>query len=278
MALRSALWAGLLAWGGVAFAAAELQEVPLATGEWPPYMMQKAPGGGLFTRLVEEAFRRAGLKPVYHFAGTRRAEAMVEQGLVLAAFPYAINDERLKRFDFSEPILMSNWKLFYYRSEQQETERFDRLSDFAGRRVATSRGYWYEDLLRQYGAQIVYTSDDPSSFRLLTVGRAETVVQDELVGWYLIGQHFPEHRSRFATFDMHVGERSQQALHLLISRRYPNAGVLKARLDVAIKAVRSSGLTERLVNNLRSGVVNARDEAAPLHSSRIKQHAEKPAP
>ncbi|MFC4160015.1 substrate-binding periplasmic protein [Chitinimonas lacunae] len=242
------IWGIAALYGGLAVAAA--QEVPLATGEWPPYVMQKSPERAIFTLLVEEAFRRAGLKPVYRYTSWPRAEAMVEQGLVFAAFPYAHNEERARRFDFSSPVLISRSVLFYYRSHQHVPQRFERFSDFAGRQIATPRGYWYEDLLRRHGAQISYTSDEQSAFRLLMLGRAEAVVQDELVGWYLIGNHFPAQRSRFATFDTPVSAR-EQPLHLLVSRQYPGAAALKARLDSVIDEVRQSGMPEKLIAKFR---------------------------
>ena len=210
-----------------------LTPVPMATGEWPPFVSASLPGQGSFVVALRKAMARKGLEPQLTFTSWSRAEHMVETGAVFAAFPYIHNAARAANHRFSAPVMYSHSVVFIRKEDTGKLPHFERLSDVKGLRFAAPHGYWYEDLLLTHGAQIVYSADEVSAFKSLVSGLADAVIQNQEVGRYIIDHDFAEQRTRLTESTKAIGE-PRQALMLMVSRTYPNADAMLRRINAAL--------------------------------------------
>lgn len=91
------------------------QKVAFSTGEWAPYSGEKLPGQGLVTEIVNAGAKKAGLVPEYSWVGDAwlRCEEAVKTGTAFATFPYSKTDERVKLYDYSDPLITGKSIIYY---------------------------------------------------------------------------------------------------------------------------------------------------------------------
>ncbi|MBV8659578.1 MAG: transporter substrate-binding domain-containing protein [Burkholderiales bacterium] len=215
------------------FAGDVLTPVPMATGEWPPFVSASLPGQGSFVVALRKAMARKGLEPQLTFTSWSRAEHMVASGAVFAAFPYIHNTARAASNRFSAPVMYSHSVIFIRKEDAARLPRIERLDDIKGLRFASPRGYWYEDLLLKHGAQIVYSADETSAFKSLVSGLADAVIQNEEVGRYIIDHDFADQKAKLTESTQSIGER-RQALMLMVSPTYPRASLLLRQINAGL--------------------------------------------
>lgn len=69
-------------------AISQAKPLPIATGEWLPYVSESASDPGIFRKILDEVFKLMNAKPQYEFYPWKRAEYQTEKGYNFAAFPY----------------------------------------------------------------------------------------------------------------------------------------------------------------------------------------------
>jgi len=93
---------------------AEDTSVLFVTGEWAPYTSEKLPGYGASTELISAVCKAGGIKPEYKFNPWKRTEMMVDRGMAFAAFPYALTENRKKKYYISDPLYYGADYFIYY--------------------------------------------------------------------------------------------------------------------------------------------------------------------
>lgn len=219
-------------------------EISLATGEWAPYTSEKMEGQGAFTEIVSAVFKEMGQPVKYLFYPWKRAEAETKSGNVFAAFPYITTDERQKDYDFSDPVMISTGKFFYMPKHQKTEISFTKLEDLQAYNVGGVLGYWYEDPFKQAGLKVDYVSSDEQNIQKLYLGRVDLAAGEELVGWALIKQLYPNEMGQFATLQKSINE---DPLRLMISRKYPGASALTLKFNIALKAIADKGIIKQIL-------------------------------
>lgn len=214
-----ALFSILLAFHGQAMSQQLI--VPIATGEWKPYVNDSKSDPGIFIEIINEVFKKMDMKPAYEFYPWVRAEYTIQKGYAFAACPYIKTKERMDKFDFSEPVVFSTGKFFYQKDRFPNGISFKSLQDLKPYYISGVKGYWYEHAFESAGLKIEYVNDDEIGFRKLAAGRIDLVPTDEIVGWQMIGTLFPDQRNSFATIE---NKLNQDELCLMISKKYPDSG------------------------------------------------------
>ena len=230
---------------GDCFAVAE--QVVFATGEWPPYSSKDLPEYGAATALVSAACKAAGIQPVYEFYPWKRAELMVEKGLVFAAFPYVINEERAKTFDFSD-VLFRGHAVFLYSEHNPRTRSlpsFEKLEDLRDYRIGGLSGSWWETDLKKAGLiyHVVTTIDQ--SIRQLELGRIDFCIGSEAVFHDTIQRVLPNHAHHFGRLSQSFWPEDANAV--LVSRTYPGARELLGRFNKGLAVIKQNGEYSRLL-------------------------------
>lgn len=238
----------MLAAGNVA---ADL-EIPLATGEWPPYIGSTLPGNGMLGEIVSATLALMQAKPRYTFTSWPRAEQLVEKGLVFAALPYVQTEERAYRFDFSDTLNTTQTVLFYSKTQFTTPPRIAKPEELKPYLVGTARGYWYDSWLTGLGVRLSYASDEIQALQQLQLGRVQFVPAEETMGWFLIRQHLAQHAAQFAAVDKPLD--SSKSNHLLVSRSYPGHAELLQRFNHALATLKRNGDYRRIVQRYQPSV------------------------
>ena len=224
----------LLLLAAFAAGAAWADSLPLATGEWAPYTSETLDGHGFITEIITEVLHEMEVEPRYAFTTWKRCYSQVVRGEMWAAFPYTYTAERAEDVLFSDTIGESTTKFFYYGTEK--TYEYDTLEDLLPYSIAGVKGYFYEEALETAGLNVSYTTDELSAFRRLAAGRVELMPLNELVGWQLIQESFPEKAEQFGTLETPYDINE---LKLIVSKEYPGAEEYLAQFNSALQRVKA---------------------------------------
>jgi polar amino acid transport system substrate-binding protein len=214
---------------------AQSDTVPLVTGEWAPYTSETLEGQGFITEIISEVLLDMGVEPSYEFHQWKRCYSLVVRGQVWAAFPYAYTEERAQEVLFSETVGESTTKFFYYQTPKTET--YETLEELKPYKIAGVKGYFYEEEFIRVGLDVSYTSDETSALKRLAAGRVDLLPLNELVGWALIKQHFPDQTHEFGTLPEPY---SISELKLIVSKDYPRGLELLEQFNVSLKRVKTT--------------------------------------
>jgi polar amino acid transport system substrate-binding protein len=221
------------------FSYATGQKILLATSEWEPYISETRAGHGKFAEIVTAVFKEMGMTTEFVFAPWKRVEALVKQGDVFAGIPYSDTVERRKVFDYSDPILDSVNVFFYHTQVYPKGVSYSKLEDLSHYRISGVTGYWYENTFAQAKLPVEYVTSDQQSITKLYFKRVDLVATDELVGWSLIKNLYPQDASVFAVVAKPLKLTS---LHLLISKKYPNAADITQKFNATFQRLNKQGL------------------------------------
>jgi len=220
---------------------AEEIELPLATGEWPPYTSKKIEGYGFCTEIVSAIVHEMDMKPKYYFYPWKRAENVTREGRVLGAFPYAVTEERKKEFDYSDLIMENKTVFFYNKKHLNQKPVWITLKDLKPFRIGGVIGYSYTSTFTKAGLKVQYVPLDENNVGKLYLNRIDLAVMDLLVGWNLIRELYPNEIDIFGTLDKPLDTGNS---HLMISRKYPNAKQLRDRFNQALKRIKERNLSQ----------------------------------
>ncbi len=225
---------------------AEDFQVIFATGEWAPFTSETSPEYGAATALVSAICEAGGIRPVYKFFPWLRAETMVADGKVFAAFPYAITAERKKSFDFSE-VLYSAINVFLYSTNNPETREpapYQTLGDLHGYRIGGIRGGLQEPVFQQAGLDYEATTTIEQSILKLDAGRIDLCFGNSVVLYDAIQRLFPEKKDQFQTLPKPYGENMPVAL--LVSRAYQGRQEILEKFHEGLAIIKQNGEYDRI--------------------------------
>ncbi len=214
---------------------AEEIELPLATGEWPPYTSKKIEGYGFCTEIITAIVHEMGMKPKYYFYPWKRAEYAIREGRVFGAFPYAVTEERKKEFNYSNLIMENHMVFFYNKKYLKQKPVWLTLKDLKPYRIGGGIGYSYVSKLTKAGLKVQYVTLGEQNVEKLYLNRIDLTVFDLIVGWNLIRQLYPHEVEVFGTLDKPFETGNS---HLMISKKYPNSEQLHIRFNRALKRIK----------------------------------------
>lgn len=113
--------------------------VKLATLNWEPYYGEDLKNGGFITELARESFRRAGYEMTVDFIPWSRAMARAERGIVDGLLGAYYNEERDRKFHFSDNLYNDNVGLIAL--EELGVESYDSLRDLEGMTIGMGRDF-----------------------------------------------------------------------------------------------------------------------------------------
>ena len=153
---------------------------------------------------------------------------------------------RGKHFDFSDPVIGYSTRFFYMKDAHPDGFDWKELADFKPYKIGGVRGYWYEDAFVAAELNVHFVSTDIQIIQLLTKGRIDFTLMDELAGWALIEEMYPGQKGSFAVAEK---PESSAPLRLMVSRKYPDAGELTARFNKGLKTVMKNGTYDKILQH-----------------------------
>jgi polar amino acid transport system substrate-binding protein len=220
------------------------EELVAATGEWAPYVSQHLENRGFITQILSDAFSAMGVEVRFVFYPWRRCYESVVSHRVWAAFPYSRTEERAEQVNFSDVVSYSVTKFFVY--GPPDIEVYTGPASLKSYRIGGVIGYFYEEDFRRQGLTVDYASRESSAIEMLMKGRTDLLPLNELVGWRIIRNRFPQRMDRFRVLEPPY---SKDPLHLIVSKTYPGGDELLERFNRALQIVKNNyiydGILER---------------------------------
>lgn len=223
--------------------------IRIATGEWPPYSSENIENFGVAAEIVTHAFEEMGVAVELVFYPWARCYESVRSGKVWGAFPFAPTEERAEAVDFSDTILYSASKLFYFDTPPKGL-RFSTVADLAPFRIGGVSGYYYESLLDAAGIEGDYAPKPRNGLEKLMRGRTDLFIANELAAWYLIRRTFPENAHRFGTLSKPL---YRHGLRMIVPRQRSGAGPSLAAFNAALASVKDDLFYRAILKKLHSG-------------------------
>lgn len=220
----------------------------LVTGEYPPFTGQTLEHFGASTEVVSAVLEQAGLKAEYQFEPWKRGYHMVKNHVVMGTFPYAITPERAKEMLFSEPINYVENR-FFYKSTHIRDVPFDwtveRMQHY---KIGVPLGYATKEYLESMGLNPMVFSNEDELFMALERGDVDFAAFSEIPGWAFIRKHFGRHVRLFAAMEKPF---SQDKLHMMVSKKDPEAVIFLKKFNSGLKKIRKSGIYAKIMRKYR---------------------------
>lgn len=227
------LWVNLLGYQSLTQAT---EKILLASAEWEPYISETRAGHGKFSEIVTAVFKEMGMTTEFIFAPWKRVEALVKNGEAFAGIPYSYTEERSKTADYSLPIMNSSYVFFYNKKAYPNGISYSKLEDLAHYRINGVTGYWYESMFAKAKLNMEYVTTDEQGIVKLYFNRVDLAATDSLVGWALIKKLYPHEVSQFAMIEKPF---ATQNLHLMISKKYPNAKTITQKFNATFERMKA---------------------------------------
>ena len=230
----------------------------LTNGEWPPFMSARLPGGGSLSRVISEAFRLEGYQVEYRYVPWNRAYEEPKTGRYAGSIGWAPNEERLKWYQFSDPAVTVEMVFFHLK---EHSFPWKTLADLSPYLIGVTRADFYSDefaALTKAGKLHPDPSDEEmDNFRKLLAGRIDLFPIERSVGLYLLNLNFSGAEQEQIAYDSQ--SFWQAPLHLIISRKRPDAPALLAAFNRGLKKLKASGDYQRILD----AGLKARPTSAP---------------
>jgi len=193
---------------------------------------------GLTVDILTEALSRAGLKVVFTGEPQAKEQDMVLKGQYDGLAFFAINPERMKTFDFSDPYLITGGALFVSSSRPA----CNSLKELDGKIVATPlKGPLAGYIKKNFPGITVLTDVKDYSATLETVlaGKADAAALNTQVGAVLARDSFP---GKFS-----LPEKGFLEIPIGVAVPKGKHGQFLAKLNEGIKAIMADGAYDRII-------------------------------
>ena len=209
--------------------------------ENPPFMFSK--GGkavGVYPAVIAAAMSKIGIPVTLEAKPWKRALAEMDEGKSGVGGIYK-NNERVQKYDFSEPILAENTAVYFNKAKPID---FKTIADLSGKRIGVIRGWSYGDAFdaaRKAGSfSVEEVTSDRANLMKLTEGRLDAVLAIEEAG-----------KAAIATATLtNIGQSkayvASNKAHLAFSKSAKQTELL-ARFSKAIDSMKQDGSLDRIV-------------------------------
>ncbi|MFV3076074.1 substrate-binding periplasmic protein [Niveispirillum fermenti] len=217
----------------------------LVTGsDYPPYVDDDLPGGGLITRAVLSAFAAAGWPVELTVEPWRRGYEGTLAGRFDATFPYIRTTQREGELLFSDPIVMVRQHLVVAIGQRDAAAAPGWMK---GRLVCAGVGYglppWLEAMIHNGEVQRITPGQQRSCLAMIAAGRADFMVEDARIAAARLAE--PGAARNVAVVPS--PDTREASLHLVIARTHPHAQQILALFNQGLAKAKADGTAPAMV-------------------------------
>jgi len=193
------------------------EKIVVATGEWIPYTGKSMENKGFVSEIITNVLKSMNMETEIKFYPWRRCYQNVLLDKVWAAYPYSFTEERASEVAFSDDVAFSTTKFFYCaKSEQKPTFIYNKLTDLRQYKLGGVIGYYYEEQFKKAELNVDYVAKEQMALEKLFLGRTQLLPLNEMVGWGLIKNTFPDNVNMFGSLDKPL---DRQSLKLIVNKK-----------------------------------------------------------
>lgn len=221
------------------------EPVRLITGDWAPYCSSDPEEPGITTELVLAAFRASGAETTLEFMPWARCERMIQDGEddALAVFPYVRTPTREKFALFSLPMLMERTYLYSARGALPGFD-FTGYEALRNYRVGTLNGFVHQELFADHKVPAQVVKSNTVGLKMLLLGRLDLFPVNDLVAKRVLNKCFRDKMDQFSRTETPMYE---VALHLMVSRKNPQADRILSLFAEGLALIRADGTMKRII-------------------------------
>ncbi|WP_108652189.1 substrate-binding periplasmic protein [Dongshaea marina] len=234
----------------------QAQTLTITTGDFPPFCSKSFKFGGIVNGAAKEAFAMEGVKVDYVYTSWQRAYRMSEVGEVSGTLAWYDSEKRRKTHLYSDPIINDRIVWFHLKGYPLHWKSFE---DLKNERIVAIRGYTYSDAF--YNAiedgtlDVAFVNRLKQSFDLILSGRKDVTLESVDVGYYMLRKLYPHSDILFTN---HPVPAVSNPLHLLISKKTPNAEKIIETFNRGLAKLKEQGRIEELLLLARQGQLEQR--------------------
>jgi len=219
----------------------------------PPYVIGKIgeTPTGLSVNIVNEIFSRIdGFDASYNpLIPWKRVLHDVEYGNIDAIFPILKNEERLKKYYYTDAIIPAETTIFYLKKNFPNGLKWNTLKDFKHKSICVLDGYSVHKYLKKkqkeegYEYKIVTTSGSAEScLRLLEKSRVDFYAANKSTGFFQLDEF---------NIDRKLVEVSKKPIYIknyyIAFSKETKAYKLIPQINHIIKIMKEKGVTNRIL-------------------------------
>ncbi len=236
---------------GISTTTVKAQTIKIGIADWPPYVEKEHIAFGLIPEIVQLAFLQQDLVVDFVvFDNWADCTAALKSAVIDASVPYTSTEARRTTMLFSKhPIIELTTAVFCLRDTAEripDTNLFADQKAFSGLVIGGTRGYYYEDLLKN--ANIIYTAKPYVNFQKLYLGKVDLVIENELIGWHTLSQLFPYSLSQF--YELRNSKETHGA-HLVVNKDNPIGPRLLQTFDKGLDALQQNGTYTEMIQKYK---------------------------
>lgn len=220
--------------------------------EWAPYTSKNLEEYGMVSKIVDLAMEEAGLEYEIQFKPWSRTLEMVKYGDAWGSFPWFYTEERAKYYYYSEPIMTSDALIFYKKTNDiisNPNMEINSIIDLKAYKFGGVFGYFYEsDFKNDKDFKYDLSSNLESAFKLLDTEKVDILIEDEVSGWYLISELFPERKGEFGTFK---NKLSTNKYYMIVTKEDELAEQKIKAFNKGLNMLKQTGEYEKILNSYK---------------------------
>lgn len=238
-------WIFAILFSAAACAAAETNPpIRLASSDYQPYYGPHAAHQGPLAELINTAFASQQVESSIEFMtwseALNKAQSPAYAGLVCGWD----HPQRRQQYLFSSPLYYNELRFFAYQKIRERN-----LSVLATQlpRLGLVKDYAYPDRVRQAGFAITIVDTDQALLNLLLQHKVDVILSDSATTLYWLQQQPLETQQQIQPSQQVL---ARKAMHLLISKNYPNARQLLQQFERGLQLLEKNGRWAQILTPL----------------------------
>lgn len=183
-----------------------VEELLFVTGDYPPFVSEGQEGYGVHYQLVTAVLEEMGVPYRIEFYPWKRGLKMIDDGEALGTFPYAMTQQRLEKYMFTDNLMSRDsvqFEMFYYKPFHDFSYlEGSEISDLVDFRIGGLSGYFYLEYFDEAGINLDYSVNEVEVFQKLLKDRVDFLPIDLMVADYIIEEYYSEMKDDFLSFSV----------------------------------------------------------------------------
>jgi len=225
--------------------------IKVATGEWSPFMSETLNHYGFINHIVTKSFEMEKIKTNYKFYPWIRAMLFIEKNIDDASSAWYWNEERAKKFYFSDTVFVEQ-QVFFYLKNKPFTWKV--MEDLKGKEIGVTIGYYYGESFKKGEElkflQVCRVPSDEQNFKKLLRGRIDVLLASLFVGKELLRTKFSAKEMSKVTY--HPQPVNDGPLHLIFNKNAKGYEWM-VLFNRGLGKLKASGQYDMIINNAFNG-------------------------
>ncbi|WP_420546816.1 substrate-binding periplasmic protein [Curvivirga sp.] len=227
----------------------DFDEVEIAVGEWPPYLSEDLPQGGIMAQAIAEIFQDIGVEAKFRFLPWGRAYEETSRGAHTATGVWMHKAEREQDFIYSEAILTEQFVFFYNTDISFDWKTLKDIEKYRiGGGTKYSYGPAFDKAIAAGRIKIERVGNVHLNFRKLLTGRISLFPQEINVGYADLRRHLSEEDQ--ARITHHPKPFLNNHSYVLFPRRVEKSEELVRLFNQKLRQYREDGRYDILMATL----------------------------